>query len=223
MNKKLLALLLIAPVALFAADKAIGHDSPGGGKEKNRKKTAQETPAIMPVAEAEPATEMQTTQTNALSTPVVADASKAEISAAERRQSLLKEISALKADFDREGAAAAQYNDINQIWLGDERLDADTRAFLEEKVATPFEAANLFGINLEESFSRCPSGYHIVVVEGEDEQPTHEGYLVRDQGCWDRPVARFRYNVPAQEVAVLLSAKTSIGLDEFLKLYKKAS
>ncbi len=219
MNKKLLALLLIAPVALFAADKALGHDSPGGGKEKNRKKTAQETPATQ--AEAEPATEMQTTQ--AYSAPVVTEASNAETSAAERRQSLLKEIATLKADFDREGAAAEQYNEINQIWLGDERLDADTREFLEEKVATPFEAANLFGINLEESFSRCPSGYHIVVVEGEDQQPTNEGYLVRDQGCWDRPVARFRYNVPAQAVAVILSAQTSIDLDEFLKLYKKAS
>lgn len=222
MNKKLLTLLLILPVALFAADKALDHNTAGGGKEKSRRKATEQTQIkAEPVAEAETAT-LQAEQTNATTTQT-RDARTTEDSADERRAALLNDISKLKESFDQEGQEYQRYNDGQHLWLGDERLSAETVAFLEEKVVEPFKAANLFGIDLEKSFSRCPSGYHIVIVQGEDAQVTDEGYMIRDQGCWDRPVARFRYNVAAEEVAVLLSPTTSIGLDEFLKLYKKAS
>jgi hypothetical protein len=222
MNKKLLTLLLILPVALFAADKALGHDTPGGGKEKTRRKATEQVQVkAEPVAEAETAT-LQAEQTNA--TTISHSVQTSESTTTDHGADLKREIADLKASFDdQEGAEYQRYNDAAQIWLGDERLSADTREFLEKKALAPFKAANLFGINLEKSFSRCPSGYHITVVENEEGQVTDEGYLVRDQGCWDRPVARFRYNVAAEEVAVFVSPTVNIGLDEFLKLYKKAS
>jgi hypothetical protein len=224
MNKKLLALLLILPVALFAADKVLGDNAPGGGKEKTRKKTdTQQTQVTAaPVAEAEPATTYATEQTNATTTVAPVDP---ETSAAERRTLLIAEISKLKAAFDQEGKEYERYNEARQTWLGDENISAETTDFLKKRVEAPFEAANLYGLDLEKSFSRCPSGYHITVMYANEEETEigNEGYMVRDQGCWDRPVARFRFNVAKDEVAVILSENTTIDLNEFLKLYKKAS
>jgi hypothetical protein len=223
MNKKIFALLLILPVGFFAADKVLGHSTPGGGKEKSGKKQSAKNEAqAKQVGEGETALSYQsdvTQQTNATATelPIPTKTS------ADAQKALLGEIAALKTAFDQEGEEYKRYNDADQVWLGDERISEEARALLEAKVMTPLEVANLFGISLKESFSRCPSGYHITVIADENNLLTNEGYMVRDQGCWDRPIARYRYDVATQEVAVLVSDKTSIGLGEFFRLYKKAS
>lgn len=215
MNKKLLAMLLLLPVGFFAADRVMGLNTDGGGKEKKVKKTEtvaqpQATPAEGMAAYGE-GTEQQTA--------AVVDETGREATATEERRILLKEIKKLKTVYEEGGSE--EYQEVNRLWSGNEQLSATTQKFLDKYVEQVLEEANPFGMNLERSFSRCPSGYNVVVIADENFEPTDEGFMIHNEGCWDRPIAKFRYDVAAKSVDVVLSEGT-VSLKRFLELFEEA-
>ena len=97
----------------------------------------------------------------------------------------------------------------------------DLKNWLFKEVKTRLEDSNPMSLNLAEQFSRCPSGYHVFVVT-KDEQPTNEGWIAEDSGCWDRPVTKFRYDFAAKTVEADAGELGYLPIDKFLRLLKAA-
>jgi hypothetical protein len=95
--------------------------------------------------------------------------------------------------------------------------------WLGKNVSAPVKAANPVKLRLGESFSRCPSGYHIVLVT-KDEKLTDGGWIIADHGCNDQPIGKFQYDMLAGTVGVFVGENTGyVPLAKYLKLYKAAN
>lgn len=103
-----------------------------------------------------------------------------------------------------------------------EKLGDELVTFLESKVVHKLETENLCTINLQNSFSRCPSGYDAYVIT-KDTKVTNEGWLMANSGCDGEAIARFRYDVANNTIEAKISDKAGfVPLDDFCKIYKAA-
>ena len=103
-----------------------------------------------------------------------------------------------------------------------EKLGDDLVKFLDKKVINTLETQNICTINLQNSFSRCPSGYDAYVIT-KDNRITNEGWLMANSGCDGDAIAKFRYDVANNIVEAKISNKTGfIPLEDFCKIYKAA-
>lgn len=103
-----------------------------------------------------------------------------------------------------------------------EKLGDDLVKFLDKKVINTLETQNICTINLQNSFSRCPSGYDAYIIT-KDNRITNEGWLMANSGCDGDAIAKFRYDVANNIVEAKISNKTGfIPLEDFCKIYKAA-
>lgn len=103
-----------------------------------------------------------------------------------------------------------------------ETLGADLVKFLDNKVVHKLEMENLCTINLQNSFSRCPSGYDAYVIT-KDTKITNEGWLMANSGCDGDAIAKFRYDVANNTIEAKISDKAGyVPFDDFCKIYKAA-
>jgi hypothetical protein len=103
-----------------------------------------------------------------------------------------------------------------------EMLGTELVTFLNKKVVHTLETQNICTINLQNSFSRCPSGYDAYVIT-KDTKITNEGWLMANSGCDGDAIAKFRYDVANNTVEAKISDKAGfVPLDDFCKIYKAA-
>ncbi len=104
----------------------------------------------------------------------------------------------------------------------EEALGAELVKFLKNKVVHKLETENLCTINLQNSFSRCPSGYDAHVIT-KDTKITNQGWLMANSGCDGDAIAKFRYDVANNMIEAKISDKAGyVPLDDFCKIYKAA-
>lgn len=214
MNPKILAALLLIPVAVFATDRIVSTSHDGGGKEKQKSLTNQPAPTGNQVS-AESATEQQ-----AVATAIVPETKHAV------RLDTREAVDAVKALLDSlENGSEPFLNEYERAYVhaSSDAASADTLNFLMKQVLRPLKDVNPMTIRLDRSFSRCPSGYHVEMLTKEG-RPTSNGIMVVDDGCWDRPIGIFRYDMITHNVEV--QAGEGLGylpLDQYLKLLKAAN
>ncbi len=214
MNRKFLALLLLLPVALFATDRLTSTpNTEGGGKEKKTTQTSTQPETVTP-EQATPQEELIPEEQQAqaqVDEPTVAAENKIESAEVKAFKNAIEPILATYEEMRNSEAT---------VWVGDERVPKDETAWLKKHVEQILEAANPRELSLGRSFSRCPSGYHIVLIST-DQGLNHEGWMLADVGCWDEPIGKFKYNVDANFVQVFAGDQL-MNLGQYLKLYKAA-
>jgi hypothetical protein len=192
MNRKILAVLLICPVLVFAADKMMSTT----GKKSNPtvKEKINSTAA--------PGTQKKLDDTELSSEELVSEM-KTSITNREDRQKAFNES-------DHTGLS------------DDEKVTVQLSNFLKSNVINKLTRANVCKVDLQKSFSRCPSGYGVNVIV-KDGKVTNEGWLIVEKGCDYEPMAKFRYDVPTNKIEAEISAKAGfVSLDDYLKLYRTA-
>ncbi len=230
MNPKMFALLLLIPVAVFATDKLTSPAADGGGKEKRKTEateTVAQTEEVILSSEAKQVAVQSETQN------VVAGSEEQSAQTASEpvQQSVSSKVSDEKSaaiasirKLIAENRDAEEYDahDYSQrMYIYDDEENDDLKNWLFKEVKTRLEDSNPMSLNLAEQFSRCPSGYHVFVVT-KDEQPTNEGWIAEDSGCWDRPVTKFRYDFAAKTVEADAGELGYLPIDKFLRLLKAA-
>lgn len=225
MNRKLFALLLLIPIAIFATDRLTATNTPDGGDKE--KKTAQATEKANP-AKAIVAQEASQGQSTA-DVAVKPTKTEAQQQASEKKtdpaidKSNATMVDEIKASLST--MTETYYEDQsnnNVLWVGSDELGKDLSTWLENHVERPLRKANPMKVNLENSFSRCPSGYHILVLASEG-GPSNEGWLIGADGCMDEPIGKFRYDVTANTVKVHIGTTDQlVGLSQYFQLYKSA-
>jgi hypothetical protein len=248
MNRKMFALLLILPVAVFATEKiaSASNDKDGGNKEKRRAESAMtgkpeaagpSNPTALEPGTAESATATaEITPANptqeAIQLPQHMEAEAAaneapkpiQVNTTSSRAFHAASVAEVKAMMDSLEYNNESFYEEDHIYVQHtEELGEALSAWLKKAVYEPLRAANPYGIRLDRSFSRCPSGYRAVVVANEEGAPTNQGWLIADQGCHLRPMAKFRYDYKTRTVEALAGNTLGfIPLDEFLHLAKAA-
>ena len=204
MNKKLLTLLLLLPVGFFLADKVLGINTPEGDKAKF------EQPTKTAGCEAE-------NTSNELPDFV-------QLSSLDNHQLKNLQAKALKVREEmEEDEAVARFHEADLFQGYSVELSEEFTALMDKQVVAPMQKADVFDLNLVDEFSRCSSGYHYNVIAAEDGTPSNKGYLVRDEGCWDRPFAIFQADLAANKVGIELpDGAGTVSVRDFLSLLKKA-
>jgi hypothetical protein len=207
MNRKILAVLLLCPVLVFAADRMISYS----GKKPNptvKEKISSSTGVANLKNGDSPATSNNTDIKKGPATELGYDDLVAEM-----------KISISNRE-DRD--AAYHETEYTGLW-DDEKVNTELNKFLTSHVLNKLSRANVCRVDLKKSFSRCPSGYDVNVIV-KDGKVTNEGWLVVENGCDYEPIARFRYDVASAKVDAQISAKAGyVALDDFLKIYKSAT
>lgn len=212
MNRKIFALLLILPVAVFAADRLTASNvNDGGGKDKKLSKTA--TTATATPVEANPEVALETpTQAQQTQTKTIANSSTSPLKTTVTTAVLTTDEKMALIDGAIEDLDIA-YNEMNSedqlTYMYPDEMDQQLYKWLNNHIMTPMEKVNPMKINLERSFSRCTSGYRISLVTS-DGKITNEGWLLGDQGCWQRPMGKFQYDVADGKVNVHLGTSDSM-------------
>jgi len=190
MNRRILATLIVIPVAAFASAKIIGSSSnflPSSVKSSLISTTDENVKVDGKV----------------LTNEELIDEMKLSIQ-------------------DREGRQA-KYQDMNIKWLYEEGITDDRQKFIQAKLIKKVEAENICSIDLQKSFSRCPSGYEATLV-ADGTKLTNEGWLLASSGCDMEPVAMFRYDVAANTMEAKVSDRVGyVSINDFCKIYKAAS
>jgi hypothetical protein len=224
MNPKMFALLLLIPMAVLATEKLTSTGLDGGGKEKRKPETtqsaAEKSETAVPVQETD-AVQATSSETESKQTAAVASHETAsEVTAPGPTKDALAEFKAMTEELEN---PESPYYSGKTYYIGEEIVPDDLADWLKKHVHEPLEKANPKGINLERSFSRCPSGYHVEIA-GQDNVLTNEGWMVVDDGCWNRPVAKFRYDMAANKVEALAGETLGyIPLQDFFRLYAKVA
>lgn len=206
MNKKLLLTLFIVPIGFLAADKVLGLNTQGGEKEKMRKISSVAT------------SQQGEAPDFGYGQVAVKDLDRMP---KEERAKYADLIGRLKSEEGIE-AMESEYHQGNFVYDTDDAGDDALFALLDEGVEEVLEEMNVFDIDLQRQFSRCSSGYRYVVIESDAVVSRGEGYMVRDEGCWDRPIAKFQYDVAAKDVYVRFTDELgALSIRDFLKLYQE--
>jgi hypothetical protein len=226
------ALLLIVPVAVFATEK-LTNSADGGGKEKHKSEgkganaattttvgeAATGTSAETAIAtEHTIATETEKTTGTAAVTGVTTASKETGLTESES----IEEVKAVAERLmDSESAYYSNYENLKSLYEDD--IDKNLRKWLIAATMDNAESINPMSMNLANSYSRCPTGYHVVLVT-RDEKLTHEGYLVADRGCRDQAIAHFRYDYNAKTVLANAGKKLGyVALEDYLHLLKAAN
>ena len=216
MNRNFFALLLILPVAVFAADRLTASNlADGGGKEKKAAKTA--ITATTAPDQAEPTqeqavqTESKTEEGSAIA-PSDGDAS--VLTAAAKTTIIKLSMDALDASYEE------QQDNEQLTYFHSDVVEQELYRWLTNHVMNPLQKANPMTLDVNRAFSRCSSGYRLSLVTSEG-KVTNEGWLLGDEGCWQRPLGKFAYDLAAGKVNVHLgTTEAMVPLDEYLKLLK---
>lgn len=207
MNRKILAVLLVCPVLVFAADRMISYS----GKKPNptvKEKIASSTGVATLKKEVTPEPTNEVT---------IKEKPKTELSYDDL-------VAEMKSSIDNREDRQNAYGETESTGLwDDEKINADLSKFLKTHVLNKLSKANVCRVDLQKSFSRCPSGYDVNVIV-KDGKVTNEGWLIVENGCDYEPMARFRYDVASAKVDAQISAKAGyVALDDYLKIYKSAT
>lgn len=206
MNKKLLAALVVIPVVLFAADKALGLNRPGGD---DKRQTSTSTPG---------GGENQAEAGDAKAPQLLdlQDMDKYEL--LKLKQQAFLHRTELQSE---EGMAA--YHESSSTGLWNEALDPALAELVRNKVQAVLQAVDPSDLDLTDAFSRCGSGYSVQLLVDADSNPTGEGYMISDEGCWDRPIAKFEVHLASQVVGVKLAGREGlVPVRPFLLMLKDA-
>jgi hypothetical protein len=216
MNPKMFLLVLLLPVALFATDRLTSTDTPdGGGKEK--KKTTTEATRTDPV---EPARQIAVADDDIPATteemPVQTQASKTDVSKKDNVATISDALDAL------DQILSEQRDEDQIVYLYDESVSEELSKWLETSVMRPLKQINPLKLDPERSFSRCTSGYR-VLLSAKEGKLGNGGWIIGDEGCHPRALGQFEYNVIAQTVQVHLGIDGPlIALDQYLTYLKAA-
>lgn len=212
MNQKIFAALLLIPVAVFATDRIVSSD--GGGKEKQRTSTTQQSSPEASTT-ADPTTETKTIAT--LNQPEAKQAVRLDTREA------VDEMKALLDSLESGSMPILEEMEREYIYASSDAVSSDTINWLMKNVLRPLKENNPMTIRLDRSFSRCPSGYHVEILSKEG-RPTGDGLMVLDDGCWDRPIGIFRYDMISHNVEVQAGDRLGyLPLESYLKLLKSAN
>jgi hypothetical protein len=193
MNRKFLAAIMVVPVLFFATERVIGINE----------KKLHEHEAVTPNAGVnKPLDNEKIFNTNFTNEELMV----------EMKATILNRKGREK-EFDQT-EYATQWDE--------EKLGAPTIKFLKTHVVKKLEVNNICVLDLQKSFSRCPSGYEAFVIVNNG-TVTNEGWLLANSGCDREPIAMFRYDVSTSMVEGKISNKAGyLPMDDFCKLYKAA-
>ena len=122
---------------------------------------------------------------------------------------------------DRPGREDA-FSKTDNTGLWNAVMKEEETNFIRTNLVKKLESKNICTIDIEHSFSRCPSGYDAYVIL-KDGKPTNEGWMIARSSCDDEPVAMFRYDFKAGTMEGKVSEKVGyVPFDEFCKIYKTA-
>ena len=114
------------------------------------------------------------------------------------------------------------FRESKYISVWDQQVNDEQRTFLRNNVVKKLESKNICQLDLQKSFSRCPSGYDAVVIT-KDKVITSEGWMICRSGCDENPITKFRFDTKTGLVECKVSDKAGyLKLDDFCKLYKTA-
>ena len=216
MNRKLFALLLILPIGFFAAERLTATNvEDGGGKDKKMHAPAQKTAT----------TTQQEAQAAGSDSQLDAIADQTQQKTATDNQeattTISKEMAAFKSAVDLTLASFYDFQGSDNVfWLGDDRMAEEEQDWLRKNVHEVFSQAKLVKTSFDRSFSRCPSGVHLLIIS-QDGVPQHEGWLIADEGCHDQPVGKFKYDIVAGTVEAYVGDDL-VDLKKYLQMYKAA-
>jgi hypothetical protein len=216
MNRKLFALLLVLPLGFFAAERLIATNvADGGGKDKKVHAQAQ----------------MTTTNTQQEAQAAGNDA-QLDASAGQTQQETVtdnleatttttKEMAAFKSAVELTLDGYEEFRSSNDVlWMQDESIAEAEQLWLRKNVYAVFQEAKVVKTSVERSFSRCPTGVHLLMV-AQDGVLQHQGWLVADEGCNDQPIGKFQYDMIAGTVQAFVGDEL-VDLKAYLKMYKAA-
>lgn len=221
MSRKFLTLLLLLPVAVFATDKAIGainHSDPGKDPKKEVVTAETDTPVLpADVDGGDKKKKGEKAEYDGGDKKPAKTVSKPDSDGGFSRAEMLAEIKTTMEAFEHE------HPDVDYFW-GEDGSDMEaTYEFLDVALLGKVEKANVYSVELGRAFSRCPSGYSYRIVADAEGAPTTDGYVFANRGCWEVPMAKFRYNTNAKMVEMQVSEKAGYAsVDLFLDLYAKA-
>lgn len=193
MNRKVLAALLVVPVLFFATEKVIGLT--------NNTSTVKEKISNSSFSE-EKSTDLKIFHSNLTNEELVNE-----------MKSTILNRKGREKQFDA--------SDYTGTW-DEEKLGTNVRNLIRTKVVDKLTTLNICTINVQKSFSRCPSGYDAYVIL-KDGKVTNEGWMMASSGCDMEPIAMFRYDVNTSAVEGKISDVAGyVPLEEFCKIYKTA-
>jgi len=223
MNRKLLALLLLLPMLMFAVDQAFGSavfgpsTTDGPGDKKKKPSTTTEVPRQATPSSSQ-LDEWAGIQTD---TPEEKATEKPDYS----QMSLLETIHAKYAtdnvDWEDETAPLHAWEQADYEWQY--ALEEQLENFLDTHLLEAVRKADPAEFDADEIMSRCPSGYRIIVYQDADGGLTDRGEVLVESGCWSRSMGQFRYDVAAQSVEMYVSEKFGyLSVKDYLRAYGEA-
>ena len=216
MNKKLFALLLLVPMLIFATDQVLGSIGPEGGKDKKKKKADTE-------AQAAPATDIGQVAAQGSNveagTPLHTESSRSALANSHSGAERLEVLQKYFADLD---GTRMKYDEKDFGEYDDDVLNAKTIKLLEHKLLRVVRKMDPTGIDSEDWFSRCPSGYFYTVNGDKEGKPLATGTLGQHRGCSRYALGKFRYNIASNKVSMKLPKKMGyVSVTEYFKLWKE--
>ena len=135
---------------------------------------------------------------------------------------MIGEIEAELENIRQEWADIDYETDV--LWLSSEKISEPMRVLLKKGLIREMQKVNPSHIDVTESFSRCPSGYHVMMVAGTEKTPNLEGWMMMEQGCSDEPLGRFRINQELKRCEAKVSDLVGyIPVRDYLALLKQAN
>jgi|GEM_PF-3436893 hypothetical protein len=203
MKKRILIALFVLPLVVLVADKALGLNTPTNQTNSHALQSEGGSEA----------------ETAGLEAPAIVRLDKMGTKV---QASFVKEFKIWESD-EFVGAMQDTFYAMDKIYRYDSEVPEQLEAFLQEEVLRPMEELDIFKIDLEEQFSRCGSQYTFVVQKTTNLGKHGRGVMVKDVGCWERPLAPFEYNLESKQVWVHVNDSLgALTVHDFLLLYKKA-
>ena len=217
MNRSILIALVLLPLLIFGAEKAMGH-AKRGGKEKLKSQQETQQKASPKLHNAQ-VLEVQDAKVSEIA-PTLKEHYDNQIKQVKRTQftpklAFREVLEALNHQNETE------YYADNHTWISTSELGEEVVGFLQTEVKAVLQANNPGKFEPLKIFSRCFSGYRFAVRSASEDKKSGTGWMIQDQGCTDRPLAKFEYDFTAGTVEVLVSEKLGkVSVQEFCKLYK---
>lgn len=248
MNRKLLVVLLALPLVLFGVDQAFGsafEDTPQEEpsiqevptaavdfsiEDEKMFKTvalpAESFEVVLPAGEEGGLEKKGGTEKKDGNEKTLKKAAPLKMASTQRAEAYIMKRYRQKGDdfYDEvdEEMRAQQYAWEDRDWVWRTKLPPAHRKFVEQSVLAVVRDVDPAQFRVDRIMSRCPSGYDLVVFK-EDGQLSNEGELLVEEGCHERSMGTFRYDLASGEVHVKITDEIGyLSLEEYVPLYAEA-
>jgi len=242
MNRKLLIVLLLLPLALFGVDQVFG-SATDGGKEKKKAPQKAEQPAVeaqAPMEEVAPddielkeseveeeiVWEMEAAPEKVVKVKGGKEKSRKESKLSQQEQRMVQALRELYKrevdDFwtDQDEELENQWRKRKRIGLWE--LSEKEQEFVTTKILDPIRSIDPSEYGVEKVMSRCPSGYRAKVF-ADSRGESREGVVFFSEGCMDYTLGFFQYDMAANRAEFILPDDLGlVSVEKYFELYEIA-